>query len=160
MPPFFNNFCCSEKPSSLSVVHLDLLIIFRELIRGLASRRRGGLWEGPVSFMGGRGDTGRPGVVAPTLLGLVDAVHADEFVQGLRRDFLKRLHVCLHLFQVPFELGPAVLEPGDDLRVGEPQLLRDLVAIGRRKVLLVQKPLLQFVNLVVREGRPRLSPLF
>lgn len=109
--------------------------------------------------MGGRGDTGRPSVVASAVLGLLHALHTDEIVQSLWRDFLQRLHVSLHLFQVPFELGPAVLEPGDNLRVRQAQLLRDLVAIGRRQILLVQKPLLQLVNLVVGEGRPRLSPL-
>lgn len=109
--------------------------------------------------MRGRGDTGRPCVVASAVLGLIHALHTDEIVQGLWRDFLQRLHVSLHLFQVTFKLGPAVLEPGDDLRVRQSQLLRDLVAIGRREILLVQKPLLQLVNLVVGEGRPRLSPL-
>lgn len=151
--------CCVWKPQPwLSIVHLDFLVVLREFIGSLVSGRGGGLWESPVS-LGGRGDTRRPGLGAPSL-GLINALHADELLQGLWRDFLKRFHVRFHLLQVPFEFGPSVLKPGDDLRVGEPKLLRDLVAIGRREVFLVQKALLQFVNLVVCEGRPRLSPLF
>lgn len=143
-------------PSRLLVVHLNFLIILRELVRGLVSGGGGGLWEGSVS-LGGRGDTGRPGPGAPALR-ILNVLHGHELLQRLWCDFLKRLHVRFHLLQVPLEFGPAVLKPGDDLRVGESQLLRDLVTVGRREVLLVQKPLLQLVNLVVGEGRPRLSP--
>lgn len=73
--------------------------------------------------------------------------------------FLGGLHIGLHLLQVPLELGAPILEPGDDLRVGEAQLLRDLVAIGGGQVLLVQEALFQLVDLVVGESRARLSPL-
>lgn len=108
--------------------------------------------------LGGRGDAGGPGPGASTLR-VLDAFHAYELLQRLRRDFLQRLHVRLHLLQVPLELGPAVLEPGDDLRIGQSQLLRDLVTVGRREVLLVEEPLLQLIDLMVGEGCPRLSPL-
>ena len=66
------------------------------------------------------------------------------------------LHVRFHLLQVPLELGAPVLEPGDDLRVGQPQLLGDLVPVRRAQVLLVQEALLQLVDLVVGERRARL----
>ena len=83
-----------------------------------------------------------------------------ELLEGHHTDRLRRLHVRLHLFKIPLELGAAVLEPGDDLRVGETQLLGDLVAVRRAQVLLVQEALLQLVDLVVGEGRARLSSLF
>lgn len=147
----------NHRPPWLSIVHLDFLVILREFIRGLVSWRGGGLWEGPLSLRS-RGATGRSGPGPPTL-GVLNVVHGDKLLQGLWGDFLERLDICFHLLQIPLEFSSAILKPGDDLRVGESQLLRDLVTVGRRKVLLVQKPLLQFVNLVVREGCPRLSPL-
>ena len=52
-----------------------------------------------------------------------------------------------------------VLEPRDHLGVAERQRLRDLVAVGRRQVLLVEEPLLELVDLLVGERRARLAPL-
>ena len=46
-----------------------------------------------------------------------------------------------------------------DLSVGEAEGRRDLVPVGGREVLLIQKPLLQLENLVVGERRPRLPLL-
>lgn len=68
--------------------------------------------------------------------------------------YLGALHVLLELLHVALELGPPVLEPRDDLSVGQPQLGGDLVAIGGRQVLLVEEPLLQLEDLMVGEGRP------
>lgn len=153
-------FCslqASRRPSWLLIVHLDLLLILRELIRGVVSWRGRWLWEGSVSLRD-RGDAGGSGLWTPTLR-IFNVVH-DELLQCLWGDFLKWLHIRLHLLQVSLEFGPAVLKPGDDLRVGQSQLLCDLVSVRWREVLLIQKALLQLVNLVVGEGRPRLSPLF
>ena len=58
-------------------------------------------------------------------------------------------------FHVTFEFGASVLEPGDDLGVGQTQRQGDLVSIGRWQVLLIEEALLQLENLVVGEGRPR-----
>ena len=49
--------------------------------------------------------------------------------------------------------------PGDDLCVGEAQGEGDLVAIGRRQILLVEEPLLQLEDLVVSECRSRFALL-
>lgn len=70
-----------------------------------------------------------------------------------------RLYVLLQLLHVALELGPAILEPRDDLGVAEAKLGGDLVAIGRRQVLLVEEALLELEDLLVREGRPALSLL-
>ena len=70
---------------------------------------------------------------------------------------IHRLHVLFQLLHVAFQLGPAILEPGDHLGVTEAQLGGYLVAVGWRQVLLVKKALLQLEDLLVREGRPALS---
>ena len=67
--------------------------------------------------------------------------------------------VSLQLLQVPLQLGAPVLEPRDHLGVGEAQRGGDLVSVGRGQVLLVEEALLQLVDLLVREGRPRLASL-
>lgn len=69
------------------------------------------------------------------------------------------LHVRFHLLQVPLELGPPVLKPGDDLSVGQTELLGDLVPVRRTQVLLVQEAFLQLVDLVVGKRRAGLPPL-
>ena len=142
----------------LSIIHLDLLVLLRELVRGVVSRGAGGPREGPPVGLAG-GDP--PGATAPGVLGVVllHVLHGHEFLQRLRRDLLQRLHICLHLLQVALQLGAPVLEPRDDLRVTQAELLRDLVPVRRAQVLLVQEALLQLVDLVVGEGRARLPPL-
>jgi hypothetical protein len=77
----------------------------------------------------------------------------------VRGEELGALDVLLELLHVALELGPPVLEPGDDLGVGQAQRGGDLVAVRRTEVLLVEEPLLQLEDLVVGEGRPRLSLL-
>lgn len=113
----------SENKGLLLIVHLDFLVLLGELVCGLTSGRGRGLWKGP------RGEAGRNGPRATVRVFYV--LHGHQFLQCLRRDFLERLHVRLHLLQVSLELGPSVLEPGDDLRVGQTQLLCDLVSVGR-----------------------------
>lgn len=82
-----------------------------------------------------------------------------ELFQGHGSRGLGGLHVRLHLVQVPLQLSPAVLEPRDDLCVGQTQVLGDLVPVRRAQVLLVQKMFLQLIYLVVGEGRAGLPPL-
>lgn len=70
-----------------------------------------------------------------------------------------RLHVLLQLLHVPLELRPSVLEPRDHLRVAQSQLSGDLVPVRRAQVLLVEEPLLQLEDLLVRERGPALALL-
>lgn len=116
----------------------------------------GGLGEGAVSL--GRIWGYAWGPSALTLL--VYVLHRHQLLQRLGGQLFEGLHVGFHLLQVPLELGTAILEPRDHLSVGQAQLLRYLVSIRRRQVFLVQKALLQLVDLVVGESRPGLSPLF
>lgn len=142
----------SENKGLLLIVHLNFLVLLWELVCGLASGRGRGLWKGSW------GKAGRNGPWATVSVFYV--LHSHQFLQCLRWDFLERLHVRLHLLQVSLELGPSVLEPGDDLRVGQTQLLCDLVSVGRWQVFLVQKALFQLVDLVVGEGRAGLPSFF
>ena len=66
-------------------------------------------------------------------------------------DDLCRRDVSFELLNVSLQLGASVLEPRDHLRVGETQLRGDLVTVGWREVLLVQKAFFQFVDLLVGE---------
>ena len=77
----------------------------------------------------------------------------------MRGEYFGRFNVFLELLHVAFEFRPSVLEPGDDLRVAQPELTRDLVSIRGGKILLVQEPFLQLKDLVVCERCSRL-PLF
>ena len=56
----------------------------------------------------------------------------------------------------PLGLGPPVLEPDLDLGLGELELGGELGPLGDRQVLLLPELLLQAVQLLGREGRPRL----
>ena len=56
--------------------------------------------------------------------------------------------------------SPSILEPSDDLGVGESKRLRNLVPISGREIFLIEKPFLQLVDLLISESRPRLAPLF
>lgn len=68
--------------------------------------------------------------------------------------------VALQLFQIPFKFGSSVLKPRDHLCVTETKCLRDIVAIGRRQVLLVEETLFQLVYLLICERGARFSALF
>lgn len=83
-----------------------------------------------------------------------------ELFQGHRPCSFGGLHVRFHLLQVPLELCPPVLKPGNDLSVGQTELLGDLVPVGWTQVLLVQEAFLQLVDLVVGKRRAGLPPLF
>lgn len=69
------------------------------------------------------------------------------------------LNVLLELLHVALEFGPTVLEPRYHLGVAQAQLGCDLVPVGGRQILLVQKTLLELEYLLVREGRATLSLL-
>ena len=94
---------------------------------------------------------------------------------------LGRLDVLLQLLHVSLELGPPVLEPGDHLGVRQAECQCNLfhfnemlqlriktsaeeaaylVSIGRRQVLLIEEPLLQFEDLMIGERRPGFALLF
>lgn len=60
-----------------------------------------------------------------------------------------------HLGGAPLApLGPPVLEPDLHLRLGHGQLIGQLGPLGARQVLGLLEGLLQYVDLVTREGRP------
>ncbi|KAJ8941771.1 hypothetical protein NQ318_006428 [Aromia moschata] len=69
------------------------------------------------------------------------------------------LHHPPHLLHVPLQLRPSILEPGDDLGVGNAQGRGNLVSDGGTYVFLVQEPFLKFEELEVGEGRAGLSLL-
>ena len=71
----------------------------------------------------------------------------------------RRRHVRATFLQVSLQLRAPVLEPRDHLRVRQSQTERDLVPVGRREVLLVEEALLEFVDLLIREGRARFPSL-
>lgn len=73
--------------------------------------------------------------------------------------WIHSLHVLLKLLHVPLELRSSVLEPCDHLGVAQTQLSGDLVPVGRAQVLLVQEPLLQLEDLLIRERGPALALL-
>ena len=89
---------------------------------------------------------------------LLQMVRMVRMVDG-RAEHLGRFDVLLQLLHVALELGAPVLKPGDDLRIGQAERQGDLVAVGRRQVLLIEEPLLQLEYLVVGEGRARLALL-
>lgn len=74
--------------------------------------------------------------------------------------WIHSLYVLFKLLHVPLELCPSVLEPRDHLGIAETQLSGNLVPVGRTQVLLVQKSLLQFEDLLIRECGPTLALLF
>ena len=63
--------------------------------------------------------------------------------------------VRFYFLQVPFQFRATVLEPRDHLGIGETQTQSDVISISRCQVFLVEKSLLQFVNLLVGESRAR-----
>lgn len=77
----------------------------------------------------------------------------------MSRQQFRTFHVFFQFFHVPFQFGPAILEPSDHLGVGQPQTRGYFVSVRRTEVFLVQEPLFQLENLVVCEGRPRFSLL-
>lgn len=83
-----------------------------------------------------------------------------ELFEGHRTHGLGGLHVRLHLFQIPLELGPPVLKPSDHLCVGQAELMGDLVPVRWAQVFLVQEALFQLVDLLVGERRAGFPPLF
>lgn len=92
--------------------------------------------------------------------GLLQLSQLGELFQGHSAGGLGGLHVRFHLLQVPLKLSPAVLEPCDDLCVGQTKLLSHLVPVRWAQVLLVQKSFLQLIYLVVGKGRAGFPPLF
>jgi len=121
-------------------------------------------WRGSLVGRGGhrrRHDGGRRRralAFLDLLLEQAEVLHVleERLVRG--EDF-GRLDVLLELLHVALELGAPILEPRDHLRVAQAELRGDLVAVGRRQVLLVQEPLLQLEDLVVGEGGARLALL-
>lgn len=91
---------------------------------------------------------------------LQDTQIVNVLQEGLvRGEDLDAVEVLFQLLDVALLLGPAVLEPGDHLGVGQAQGGGDLVAIGRGQVLLVEETLLQLKDLVVGEGGAGLALL-
>lgn len=69
------------------------------------------------------------------------------------------LNVLLEFLHVPLEFRSTILKPRYHLGVAETKLGSDLVTIRRTQVLLVEKSLLEFKNLLIREGRSTLALL-
>lgn len=78
----------------------------------------------------------------------------------MSREDLHAIKILLQFLDVALLLGPAILEPGDHLGVGQAQGGGDLITISWRQVLLVQEALLQLKDLVIGEGGARFALFF
>lgn len=81
------------------------------------------------------------------------AVRQREAALGFWGQRAQRGQVGAHLLHVALELGAPVLEPRDDLRVGQAEPSRQPVALGRRQVLLEDEAPLQLQHLLRGECR-------
>lgn len=150
-------------PPHHSVIHVNFHVFIFWAV--LAAARLVREWRGrgelevAAAFQSVLGEGGRKGAgLRSPFGGWLQLGDGYKIHRGAGSQFLCRLHVCFHLFQVPLELGPAILKPRYHLGIGQTQLLGDLVSVRGGQIFLIQKPLFQFVDLVVCKGCSRLSP--